>query len=109
MDVFVFTVPNTCRIGGISGQTCAYPTIVDPTVLGAIATIQTFIHQTYMLLRSSRIRRRDITMVLTPHDSTISSYFRFPQKETAAYMLFMTAELYLVWKSWLSRQKDSLQ
>ena len=89
IDIFNFNFPSTCIIGGLAAQSCAYPATVDALTLGAIATLQTFVHQTYMLLRTSRIRRRDITMVLTPHDSTTSSYSRFVAKETAAYMVFM--------------------
>jgi hypothetical protein len=82
---FTLPFPTNC----IGSSDCFYPPSLPLAGLAAIATIQSLTTDGYLLLRVSRLRRKDIEIVLTPHDSLDSSYFDFPF-ETAAYMVFET-------------------
>eukprot|EP00602_Paraphysomonas_sp_CaronLab_P003918 CAMPEP_0185017106 /NCGR_PEP_ID=MMETSP1103-20130426/60_1 /TAXON_ID=36769 /ORGANISM="Paraphysomonas bandaiensis, Strain Caron Lab Isolate" /LENGTH=966 /DNA_ID=CAMNT_0027546363 /DNA_START=40 /DNA_END=2940 /DNA_ORIENTATION=+ len=89
VDVFNFEFPRGCNASAPE-DICVFSQDVPLGNLGAVSTIQTLQYETYMLTRTSRIRRRDITLILTPHDSADPNYFRFPMKETVGYMVFET-------------------
>jgi hypothetical protein len=50
---------------GSSTTQCRFPSSIVTTDLGALTTIQTFKYN----------RRNDITLILTPHDATDTSYY----------------------------------
>mmetsp|Transcript_3084 Transcript_3084/g.4739 ORF Transcript_3084/g.4739 Transcript_3084/m.4739 type:complete len:952 (-) Transcript_3084:169-3024(-) len=89
VDVFNFEFPTGCNASNPS-QICAYRQSLPLENLGAVSTIQTFVNEHYLLTRTSRIRRRDVTIILTPHDSSDPSYFMMGEHEEVAYMVFET-------------------
>lgn len=88
-DVFRFPFPTGCDSNNPS-DICRFSLSVPLEGLGAIATIQSLVYETFLILRTSILRRQDITLILTPHDSASPSYYYFPEKETAAFMVYET-------------------
>lgn len=88
-DVFRFKFPSGCD-PLYPEDVCAFSQSLPLTNLGAIATLQTLVYETFLILRTSNIRRQDITLILTPHDAAVADYYSFPEKETAGFMVFET-------------------
>ena len=86
---FYYSHPRGCN--GNYAVPCSYPTSLPTTQIGAIATIQTLVFNTYLLLRVHTTQRTRIGMILTPHDSLQPSYFSsFNKYETVGYVTFET-------------------
>lgn len=76
---------------GCSADTCHFPASYGLAELGAISTIQSYVHPEYLFLRIQYIARRFLRMVLTPHDSSDVDYYkRFKVPETVGFMAFRT-------------------
>mmetsp|Transcript_20856 Transcript_20856/g.30000 ORF Transcript_20856/g.30000 Transcript_20856/m.30000 type:complete len:1048 (+) Transcript_20856:168-3311(+) len=86
-DLVTFSFPSGCTPSDPSAA-CVFPQTLDLTDISAVTTLQSLVYDTYLFLRVSRLRRKDIQMVLSTHDSLDDAYFNFPNPETAGYMAF---------------------
>ena len=87
---FYFNFPTGCTYGWNNPSSpCRFNSTQLVDRIGAIATIQTLVYDTYLLLRVFATQRARVGVILTPHDSLDPSYFSsFAEHETAGYLVF---------------------
>jgi len=69
---------------------CRFPGTVDTANLGMTAQIQTLVNDRFLMVRGQRIRRQDVTLALSPHDSPDPSYYVITQAETVGVIVYET-------------------
>jgi hypothetical protein len=82
-------IPYPIGCLGEPDAACGFPADVPINAISVITQIQTFLYETYLLVRGISIERRSFVAMLSSHDSFEETYFRLINpNETIGYMAF---------------------
>ena len=89
---FWFEFDKGCTYGwNDPAEPCQFNKTQLVNEIGVMATLQTLVHDTYLLLRVHKTQRTRIGVILTPHDSLDPNYFTlFGEHEKAGYVAYPT-------------------